>query len=61
MPRTRLSGGSSQERQGGGLSTDATRLGIDTDVFELLSADRGHEMAQSEPRIEQWLDCWQSP
>jgi len=61
MPRTQLGGGSSQERQGGGLSAGATSLGIDTDVFELLSADRGHKMEQSEPRIERWLDCWRNP
>ncbi|MDQ2072769.1 hypothetical protein ACODNH_04665 [Haloarcula sp. NS06] len=61
MPRTRLGGESSQERRGGGLSTDATSLGIDTDVFELLSTDHGHEMGQSEPRIERWLDCWLNP
>ncbi|MGB9931606.1 hypothetical protein [Haloarcula amylolytica] len=61
MPRTRLGGGSSQDRQGGELSTDATRLGIDTDVFELLSTDHVHKMAQPEPRIEQWLNCWRNP
>ncbi|EMA32817.1 hypothetical protein C444_06331 [Haloarcula japonica DSM 6131] len=38
-----------------------TRLGIDTDVFELLSTDHVHKMAQSEPRIERWLNCWRNP
>ncbi|GAA5430781.1 hypothetical protein [Haloarcula japonica] len=61
MPRTRLGGGSSRKRQGGALPTDVTRLGIDTDVFELLSTDHVHKMAQSEPRIERWLNCWRNP
>ncbi|KAA9398192.1 hypothetical protein Har1130_04960 [Haloarcula sp. CBA1130] len=61
MPRTRLGGGSSRDRQGGALSADTPRLGIDTDVFELLSIDQGHEMAQPEPRIERWLNCWRNP
>ena len=60
MPRTRLGGGSSRDRQGGALSADTTRLGIDTDVFELLSARREHRMARTEPRIERWLNCWQN-
>jgi len=61
MPRIRFGGQPSRDRQGGGLSADATRLGIDTDVFELLSRDRGHEMARSEPVIERWLNCWRNP
>jgi len=61
MPRSRLGGGSSRNRQGGELSTDATRFGIDTDVFKLLSNDRSHEMARPEPRIERWLNCWRNP
>ncbi|KOX91941.1 hypothetical protein AMS69_15440 [Haloarcula rubripromontorii] len=61
MPRTRLGGNPSQKRQGGDLTTEVTGLGIDTDVFELLSTGRGHKMAQSEPRIERWLDCWRNP
>ena len=61
MPRTRHSGDSSQKRQGGDLAAGATSLGIDTDVFELLSTGRGHKMGQSEARIERWLDCWRNP
>jgi hypothetical protein len=61
MPRSRLGGGSSQNRQGGGFTTDATGFGIDTDVFELLSNDRSHGMGRPEPRIEQWLNCWRNP
>jgi hypothetical protein len=61
MPRIRLGGQPSQDRQGGGLAADGTRLGIDTEVFELLSSDRDHGMARSAPRIEQWLNCWRNP
>ncbi|MEF8828267.1 MAG: hypothetical protein V5A15_02590 [Haloarcula sp.] len=61
MPRTRLGGGSARDRQGGDRSADATRLGIDTDVFELLSTDGYDKMAQPEPRIGRWLNCWRNP
>ncbi|WP_058994984.1 hypothetical protein [Haloarcula sp. CBA1127] len=61
MPRTRLGRGSSQDRQGDERSTDAILLGIDTEVFELLSTDHVRKTTQSEPRIEQWLDCWRNP
>ena len=58
MARSRLG---EQSPQGGALSTDATSLGIDTNVFELLSTGRGHRMARPEPKIERWLDCWRNP
>ncbi|GCF14547.1 hypothetical protein Harman_24820 [Haloarcula mannanilytica] len=61
MPRIRLGGQPARDLQGGGVSADRVRLGIDTDVFELLSNDTEHKMAQSEPVIERWLDCWRNP
>lgn len=58
MSRNRLRGQASQERQARGPAGGTNRIGIDTDVFELLTGAEQSEPEGTEPTIQRWLDCW---
>jgi len=48
------------EQSPGPEPTSQRRLavGIDTEVFELLSVERGQDRLADRPRIDRWLGCW---